>query len=192
MRLISPSNWRIRIGACILALGVVLYIPWMLANLNTAALWLAIPFAIANLLLAVNALSTTINNWHRSVPPLRLLAPGDEPMVITIIPTYGELVWMVRNTAVSTLEQDWPLAKLCLVVSDDAHSPAIAEMTARLREGYPDATIHYHEPPRHGSPERPGDAKAGNLNSALAMAYHRFPHATVIETRDADDEVGDR
>ena len=34
MRLISPGNWRIRIGACILALGVVLYIPWMLANLN--------------------------------------------------------------------------------------------------------------------------------------------------------------
>ena len=192
MRLISPGNWRVRLGACILALGVALYIPWMLVNLNTGALWLAIPFAIANLLLAVNALSTAINNWQRSVPTPRLLPPGDEPMVIAIIPTYGEPAWMVRNTAVSTLEQDWPLAKLCLVVSDDAHSPAIAEMTARLCEGYPGATILYHEPPRHGTPERPGDAKAGNLNSALAMAYRRFPHAAVIETRDADDEVGDR
>ncbi len=37
MRLISPGNWRIRLGACILALGVALYIPWMLINLNTGA-----------------------------------------------------------------------------------------------------------------------------------------------------------
>jgi cellulose synthase (UDP-forming) len=192
VRLISPGNWRIRLGAAILAFGVAVYIPWMLANLNTGAFWLAIPFAVANLLLAVNALATAINNWQRAVPPPRLLPPGDEPVVALLIPTYGEPAWMVRNTAVSTLEQDWPRGKLRLVISDDAHSPAIAEMTARLRDAYPDATILYHEPPRHGSPDRPGDAKAGNLNSALAMLYARFPEIAVVETRDADDEVGDR
>lgn len=192
MRLISPGNWRIRIGAIILAFGVAIYIPWMLANLNTRALWLAIPFAFANLLLAVNALATAINNWQRDAPPPRLLPPDDEPVVAVLIPTYGEPAWMVRNTAISALEQDWPRAKLRLVISDDAHSPAIAEMTARLRDAYPDATILYHEPPRHGSPDRPGDAKAGNLNSALAMLYARYPEIVAVETRDADDEVGDR
>jgi cellulose synthase (UDP-forming) len=144
VRLISPGNWRIRLGAAILAFGVAVYIPWMLANLNTGALWLAIPFAIANLLLAINALATAINNWQRDAPPPRLLPPGDEPVVAVLIPTYGEPAWMVRNTAVSTLEQDWPREKLRLVISDDAHSPAIAEMTARLRDAYPDATILYH------------------------------------------------
>ena len=189
---LSKGNWRIRLGALILVVGVVVYIPWMLTHLNPQALWLAIPFAVANILLAANALSTAINNWQRAVPPERFVPAGQEPVVLTLVPTYGEPDWMVRRTAESVLRQDWPLDKLRLIISDDAHSAAILDVAVRLATEYPAARILYHRPPRHGTPERPGDAKAGNLNSALALGYAAFPEVTVVETRDADDEVGDR
>jgi len=185
------GNWRIRVGGLVLVFGILTYLPWMLANLNTQALWLALPFAFANLLLAANALATAINNWQRSSPPPRDVPRGAEPVVVVLIPTYGEPAWMVERTAESVLQQDWPPDKVRLIIGDDAHAPAIAEVAARLSARYPAVPLLYHEPPRHGSPDRPGDAKAGNLNSALALAYAHWPDLDFVETRDADDEVGD-
>ena len=42
-------------------------------------------------------------------------------------------------------------------------------VVATLAREHPAATMRYHEPPSRGDPERRGDAKAGNLNSALGV-----------------------
>jgi cellulose synthase (UDP-forming) len=167
------------------------YGTWLLHSVNTSALWCAVPFVAANLLAIATAIVAVVNNWTRSVPPERLIAPGAEPVVVVIIPTCGEPPLMVTRTARSVLDQDWPHRQLRLIISDDAHSPAIAGITAHLQGEYPAATIVYHEPPARGTSQRRGDAKAGNLNSALDLATRSFPDMAYIETRDADDLVGD-
>jgi cellulose synthase (UDP-forming) len=50
--------------------------------------------------------------------------------------------------------------------------------------------VLYHLPPDRYAPGRDGAAKAGNLNSALAMLDRERPDLGYVETRDADDEVG--
>jgi cellulose synthase (UDP-forming) len=70
-----------------------------------------------------------------------------------------------------------------VVVSDDGHDPALKEAVAMF-------PVVYHEPPPRDAPGRDGAAKAGNLNSALAMIDRRHPDVSYVETRDADDELG--
>jgi cellulose synthase (UDP-forming) len=90
---------------------------------------------------------------------------------------------MVLRTVLSVLDQDYPADRVRIVVSDDAHNPA-------LRAALEGLDVIYHEPPPRHAPGRDGAAKAGNLNSALAHVLERFPGVGYIETRDADDEVG--
>ena len=47
------------------------------------------------------------------------------------------------------------------------------------------------QPPERGDPEREGDAKAGNLNSAVRYIDRNWQDICFIEVRDADDEVVD-
>jgi cellulose synthase (UDP-forming) len=123
------------------------------------------------------------NGWSRKVPEPRPLPPGDEPYVGVIIPTCGEPVAMVLRTVASVLEQDWPADRLTVIVSDDGHDPALEAAVAGL-------PVIYHSPPDRWAPGRDGAAKAGNLNSAVALLDAEHPHVRYIETRDADDEVG--
>jgi cellulose synthase/poly-beta-1,6-N-acetylglucosamine synthase-like glycosyltransferase len=185
------KNWPIRLAGFALILGAIWFGPWLIMSVNVAALWLAIPFAGANLLIIIATLVTFINNWRRSVPAIHFVSEGDEPDVAVIIPTAGEPGSMVARTAESVLQQKWPNDKITLVISDDAHSAEIESVVVGLQRAYRDAVVLYHEPPMRGSAERRGVAKAGNLNSALDMIVNRYPHIEFIETRDADDEVGD-
>jgi cellulose synthase (UDP-forming) len=111
------------------------------------------------------------------------VARGAEPHVGVIIPTCGEAVPMILRTVVSVLEQDWPADRLTVVVSDDGRDPVLAEALAGL-------PVRYHVPPPRDAPGRDGAAKAGNLNSALAVLDREHPDLAFVETRDADDEVG--
>ncbi len=186
------NNWRIQLAGFFLVLSAIWYVPWMMSSMNMAVFWLAIPFVLANLLVTLSALLTLVNNWQRSSPPERLLPEGAEPVVGVLIPTCGEPVAMVYQTARSVLNQDWPVECLRIIISDDAHKPEVANMVTNLQKEFPTATVLYHEPPRRGEPTRKGDAKAGNLNSALAFITAQFSEVAFIETRDADDEVADR
>lgn len=185
------KNWPIRLAGFALTLGAIWFGPWLIMSVNVTALWLAIPFAGANLLIITATLVTFINNWRRSTPAIHFVSEGEEPDVAVIIPTAGEPCHMVARTAESVLQQKWPQNRITLVISDDAHSAEIESVVTDLRRAYPATVVLYHEPPLRGSPERRGEAKAGNLNSALDMIVNRFPHIEFIETRDADDEVGD-
>lgn len=155
----------------------------MLASLNEDVLWLALPFAAANLFSVANMLLNVFNAWDRHVPERRPLPAGNEPHVGVIIPTCGESVPMVLRTVTSVLEQDWPSERMTVVVSDDGHDPKLEAALA----GMP---VRYHSPPLRFAPGRDGAAKAGNLNSALKMLDAEHPDIAYVETRDADDELG--
>jgi cellulose synthase (UDP-forming) len=177
------KQWRIRAAGVLLLLTALLYAPWMLTSLNDDVRWLAWPFAAANLCSLAYAALSIFNAWSRRVPERRPLPEGSEPPVGVIVPTCGEAVPMVLRTVASVLEQDWPHDRMTLVVSDDGHDPALEAALAGL-------PVVYHSPPPRDAPGRDGAAKAGNLNSALAMLVAEHPEIRYVETRDADDELG--
>lgn len=183
------TNWRIRLVGLIYTACVAWYVPWMIMAINRAALWESIPFVTANLLVVVSILIAFINHWSRSVPEWGTIPDGAEPVAVVLIATYGEPAEMVARTVRSILTQDWPRRQLRIVVGDDGHSAECAAAVARLRREFPESAIVYLAPPMKGSPERHGDAKAGNLNATLELALRLWPDAQFIETRDADDEV---
>lgn len=185
------KNWKVRAAGIFLLLATAWYLPWVFTNLNWKAPWLSIPFAAASLMTAVMTLVTVINHWYYSLPEEHLVPSGQEPEVLVIIPTYGEPPMMVYETAKSVLEQNYPEEKITVVISDDAHRERIRSAVERLKREHPNSSIIYHEPPRRGDPKRRGEAKAGNLNSVLALTNKYAPHVLFIETRDADDKVGD-
>ncbi len=186
------DNWKIRLAGILLLLATSWYLPWMFTHLNWQAPWLAVPFALAGLMTAVMTVVTVVNHWRYSVPDTYLVPEGWEQRIGVIIPTYGEPPDMVERTARSVLEQDYPAGRLLLVISDDAHRPSMRAMVERLRLDYAPATVVYHEPPRRGDPRRRGEAKAGNLNSAMERLVALAPDIEFVETRDADDLVGER
>lgn len=188
----TPRVLGIRVAGTALVVTAVWYVPWMVVNADWSLLWLSVPFVMANLWVVTTTVVTVINNWHRSVPTLQPVPHGREPRVAVIIPTCGEPSWMVARTAASVLAQDWPHRRLVVVISDDAHSPDVAGVARRMAQRNAEATVIYHEPPPRGDARRQGDAKAGNLNSALSHLASEHPRIQVIETRDADDEVGDQ
>ena len=177
------DHGRVRLAGTLLLATLLLYVPWMLTSLNEKSPWIAWPFAAASVFSTAYAVLTVFNAWSRQVPVRRPVGHGVEPHVGVIIPTCGEPVPMVLRTILSVLEQDWPVDRMTVVVSDDGHNPELAAAVATL-------PVLYHVPPARFAPGRDGAAKAGNLNSALAMLDRRHPALAFVETRDADDEVG--
>jgi cellulose synthase (UDP-forming) len=185
-------NWKLRAAGIALVLATVWYLPWAIGHLNWRVPWLSVPFALASLMTAAMSLIATINHWHRTVPEPHAVADGEEPQVAVIIPTYGEPGRMVYKTAKSVLAQAYPRESLYLLISDDAHRQSIRAVARKLSHEYPGARITYHEPPHRNDPRRRGEAKAGNLNSALDALSIYAPETLFVETRDADDLVGDK
>jgi cellulose synthase (UDP-forming) len=177
------------------ALGVALlltiawFLPWLASHLDLAHAWLSLPFLAATVVVVAALLVSVVNRWQRAVPVPCPVPAGTEPRVAVIVPTLGEPLELLERTVRSVLEQDWPQEQLWVLVSDDAHDRRVHKMVNRLALEYPRASLRYHRPPAPGDPRRHGEAKAGNLNSALP----RVPAGIeLIETRDADDLVGDR
>jgi cellulose synthase (UDP-forming) len=174
----------LRAAAIVLAAASVWYVPWMLSSLNPGSLWIAWPFAVANLFTIATGLLSVANSWRREAPQPRPLGPAAEaPLVGVLVPTCGEPVPMILRTIQSVLDQDWPHERMVVVVSDDAADPV-------LRDALEDWPVLYHSPPPRWAPGRDGAAKAGNLNSALQFLREQYPDVSYVETRDADDELG--
>lgn len=177
-------------GVVLMAASFV-YVGWIAAELRAADLWLSLPFLLANVFLVLLLFVTVCNNWRRLAPDVPAPEHFDAPDVAVLVPTYNEPPAMVRRTLESVLAQNWPHERLVIVVGDDGHRTAVREMVEDLRNRHPGAVLHYHLPPRKNTPERRGDAKDGNLNSMLAFVAGAHPAIGYIETRDADDLVGD-
>ncbi len=181
----AGGPWRSVVSAAYVVVAL-LYLGWMVSALDTANLWLAVPFAAANVLTITYGILLAVNGWRREVPVRRPLPYGDEPQVAVLVPTCGEPVPMILRTVQSVLEQDWPLEQIVVVVSDDRADPELATAIRSIGS----ASVEYFVPlPRH-APGRDGAAKAGNLNSALDFVCIFYPDVAFVETRDADDEMG--
>jgi cellulose synthase (UDP-forming) len=190
----KPDHLRIEQDRRMQLVGVALlaatawFLPWLIAHADLSKPWLSIPFVAATVVVAAALLVSVVNRWQRAEPVQALVAAGAEPRVAVVIPTMGEPLALLERTVRSVLGQDWPTEQLRVVVSDDAWDDDARELVNTLALAYPAATIRYHRPPRPGDPRRNGDAKAGNLNSALSMVPANIDF---VETRDADDLVGD-
>jgi len=185
------GTWKVRLAGILLVAATAYYLPWLVRNLNWRAPWLSLPFAAASLLTSAVALVTVHNHWRYSVPEERVLPSLHTPTVAVVIPTFGEPPSMVYETCRSVLTQDYPEENMWLVLSDDGHRASIRAVALQLQREHPKAYITYHEPPRRGDPRRRGDAKAGNLNSVLDAMQTWPVWVPFVETRDADDRVGD-
>ena len=176
------GQWRVRLAGVILVAATAFYLPWMLRSLDATTPWLSYPFLAANLFTLAAGLLAVFNGWSRLVPERRPLPEATSRSSAVIVPTCNEPVPLILRTIESVYEQDWPADRLVVVVSDDGHDPALEAAVARL-------PVIYHSPPPRFSPGRDGAAKAGNLNSALALVDRELPGIRYVETRDADDEL---
>jgi hypothetical protein len=121
--------------------------------------------------LVINFINQMKPKNNTQAPPL----PRVLPAVAVVVPTYGEPYDILEKTVVSLKKLDYPPELLYILVSDDGHRPEIRHM-AELHN------VHYN----FGAKK---DAKAGNLNSALAHLDRHFPQATLILTQDADEII---
>jgi cellulose synthase (UDP-forming) len=186
----TSNRLRKTTGVALIVASLV-YAGWIAADLTVGDLWLSLPFLLANSFLIFLLFITVYNNWHRLSLAVSAPPPYAKPRVAVLVPTYNEPPGMVRRTLESVLAQGWPHDRLVIVVGDDGHRAAIRAMVDDLQRSHPAALLHYHRPPRKHTPERRGDAKDGNLNSMLGFVASAYPAIEFIETRDADDLVGD-
>lgn len=181
---------RAQLSAIALVISIAWFVPWLLAhaNLSLGRVWLTIPFLIATLIVVVALLISVVNRWQRATPVPSPVPIGEEPLVAVIVPTLGEPLILLERTVRSVLDQDWPAERLWVLVSDDGHDDRVRSLVNELALSYPQASLRYHLPPPSGDPRREGAAKAGNLNSAMKLVPANIEF---VETRDADDLVGD-
>ena len=108
---------------------------------------------------------------NRTAPPL----PEDPPHVVAVVPTYGEPVEVLEATLLSLVRLDYPSDRFRVIVSDDGWRDEVRLLAERLG-------VHYAYGPRQ-------EAKAGNLNNALAQLQEIYPEAELILTQDADEII---
>lgn len=185
-RLVRYANRRVRLAVAFVVVTALWYLPWAFMNVDWRNWWIAVPFLFANLCMVGTALLSGFNNWNRAIPVPLDVAAGHEPLVGVIVPTYSEPLHMVMNTVRSVFDQDWPAHRLRVVVSDDAHDDTMQDAVRAFARRLPEGALLYNRPPKKGDPNRKGESKSGNLNSAVQL----LEGCDYVETRDADDLVG--
>lgn len=193
---ITESKFAQTLAAIGVTSGILANIVY-LSNMNPEVTPLAVANIISNLLVILSTTLFILNN--RKTKRYKFDREVEDPneKVAIIIPTWNEPLDMVENTLRSILEQEYKNGNMLLVISDDGfgigndeRNKEIKILMENLRLEYPDAQIIYNVPPPKGSLERDelGEAKAGNLNSALTLIPEGFNY---IVTQDADDLMGD-
>lgn len=143
----------------------------MLAHPSPASIVHFLGFSGTLSVMTLNYVNQIGPRHHTTPPPL----PRDLPPVAAIIPTYGEPVDILEQTVYGLTRLDYPKELLYIVISDDGHRQEVRELAARYG-------IHYN-------PGAKKDAKAGNMNSALAHLEQHFPQADLVLTQDADELI---
>jgi cellulose synthase (UDP-forming) len=140
------------------------YIIWRYAaSMNQSALWLAVPFILAETYGIVDMSLFMLTMWKprcRVPPP----APPAEGSVDVFITTFNEESELVERTARAACAIRWGNKKV--FVLDDGARPAIRELAERLGCGYISRGEEWAGKPRH--------AKAGNVNNALLQTEGDF------------------
>jgi len=141
------------------------YLGWrVVASLNLAAWYLAIPLLVFEIHAAIGLGLFTFSMWDVDRRPSRR-AIGRVPTIAVVIPTYNEgpeilVPTIAAAVALEPTHETWVL--------DDGDRPDIAELAAELGARYLARPTHEH-------------AKAGNLNHALTII-----DAEILAVLDAD------
>lgn len=167
------SVWMLRIvGLLLIFIGQSYWVHSLLvtqANPSVLA-WLHLVGITGMLVVLIINYINQMRPKNNQVPPS---LPNELPVVAAIIPTYGEPLDVLERTVASLKKQQYPADHFCIVVSDDGQRDDVRAMAER--QG-----VLYNPGPRK-------DAKAGNLNSALAFLEINCPEASLVLTEDADD-----
>ena len=180
---------RAQAASLFLLAAMAWFLPWLFAHADISKAWVSVPFLTATVIVCLASVVSIVNRWHRATPVPAPVPDGEEPRVAVIVPTLGEPLTLLERTIRSVLDQDWPAEKLWILISDDGCDNRVRRLVRSLALEFPDTTLGYHRPPQFGDPARKGEAKAGNLNSALGLLPDDIEF---VETRDADDLVGDQ
>jgi cellulose synthase (UDP-forming) len=192
---LETSTFIIRTTGVALLATIFIFLIWGATHLNlTSPLGIlsATLFILGSLMISISGITIVINNWNFKLTKPSKTLPGSEQNVAIIIPTYNESIEIVLNTLRSIIKQNWPKNRRIIVVSDDGNRQDLKDAVKLFCIKYTEDNIFYHTPPHKGSPLRKGEAKSGNLNSALHFVLSRFPKIKYVETRDADDLVGNK
>ena len=175
----------------LMAIGsALLYTTFVLASFNTNSFALSLFFTITTILGIIPTIIHIINNWTHEKPRLEpILRQNRLPSVAILIPTWKEPLYILDATIQSIINQNYPKSKMLIVVSDDDHNDEVKVLCHFLANKYR-INLIYVNPPVKNSQERRGEGKAGNLNYAYDLIKNE-PAIQYIETRDADDIVGD-
>jgi cellulose synthase (UDP-forming) len=169
------STWMLRIvGLLLIFIGQSYVVhSYQMTREHPSVLTVAHLVGVSGMLLVlmVNYVNQMRPKNHQEAPPL----PSPLPPVAVVVPTYGEPYDVLEKTVASLKRVDYPPELLCIVISDDGHRPEVRYLADRQQ-------VYYNEGPQK-------DAKAGNLNSALAFLDQVFPQADLILTQDADEVV---
>lgn len=159
--------WMVFIGQCYVIHSFLVFVDdWSLIALIH---WLGITGTFLVMVLNyLNQIRPKINSKTPSRPDIL-------PPVAVIVPTYGEPIHILERTIVSLKELEYPEECLYIVISDDGRRDEVYQLAASHH-------VHYNPGPRK-------DAKAGNLNAALAYVDTNFPQAKLILTQDADEMI---
>lgn len=165
LRLLGPL--MIFIGQCYLlhSIQVTFAAPSLPAVLHL------IGFAGTLLVMTLSYVNQLAPRDQREPPSL----PADLPYVAAIVPTYGEPLPILSCTIASLKALDYPAERLLILVSDDAHRDEVRALAETYGVVY--------------LPGARRDAKAGNLNGALAYLAEHCPAATLVLTQDADELI---
>ena len=115
--------------------------------------------------------------WNQLRPRDQRQAPtlAELPEVAVVIPTYGEPIHVLELVIRAAAALDYPRGLLRVYVSDDGHRDEVAQLARRCG-------VLYLQGPRK-------DAKAGNLNSAIAAISRLQPACDFVLTQDADEVI---
>ncbi len=75
-RKIIDADWRARLAAIALVLGMVWFLPWLVAHLDLSRAWISLPFLLATVVVCAASLVSVINRWERATPERALVLEG--------------------------------------------------------------------------------------------------------------------
>ncbi len=192
---VKLSTLFVRLAGIAYFFAIIWNFEWVATNFNSDSyfsLSLSWLFLLAVISTTISGILVIINNWNFLMIKPSKLNLEDKPEVAILIPTYNEPIKIVLNTLKSVTNQEWPKNKRVIIISDDGYNENLKKTIEKFKCDNQEKEIIYHTPHKKGHPLRYGDAKAGNLNSALNLIMREYPNIEYIETRDSDDLVGSK
>ncbi|MCS7092061.1 MAG: glycosyltransferase [Patescibacteria group bacterium] len=189
---INTKNYHNYAGI-IFIISTIVYLFWLVANLNLTAWWVSMPFFLAQTF-NFFSLSLSIYN-HRKLtyrvnrPPI----PQNPPPLAIVVPVYKEAKEIVKKTVKSLLHISYQ-GEIVILVSNDAlddeHKKSVIEAVKEIRSYWFEhcqkkSTALRRLYLRHSRPHR--QAKAGNLNQCLQFLEKYAPHIDLLLVQDADE-----